>query len=156
MPSSSQDFNFWGVTFTQNSDHFYATLRTAGKNYLIEGHISARQAWIRHEGVECPALSPNNTRMAFKKRLEGTTVQWRLHVLDLGTWRERAVAETRSVDDQVEWLDDRHIMYALPESVTTASAKTHVWVVEADGSGTPHLLAEQAYSPVVIHTKGGV
>jgi hypothetical protein len=156
VPFRRPDFNFWGVTFTPHSERFYATLRTAGKTYLIEGHVSTRQAWIQREGVECPSLSPDSTRLAFKKRLPGSSAQWRLHVLDLGAGTETALAETRSVDDQVAWLDNHHIMYALPASVTLASPRTHVWMVAADGTGTPQLLTEQAYSPVVVHRQDGL
>ncbi len=39
------DVNYWGVTFDpSNSDHFYATLATGGKTYLIEGTVSGRTA----------------------------------------------------------------------------------------------------------------
>ncbi len=149
-PFRRPDFNFWGVTFTRNSDRFYATLRTAGMPHLIEGSISERQAQLLREGVECPALSPDNTRIAFKKRVGGAFPKWRLHVLEIGTGKETALAETRSADDQVEWFDDHQIMYALPEGTTRTSAVTNVWLTPADGSGAPRLLVEGAYSPVVI------
>ena len=36
-----------------------------------------------------------------------------LAVLDLATLQEMLLSESRSVDDQVQWLDDRHILYSL-------------------------------------------
>ena len=63
------DVNFWGVTFAPgDSDTFYATLATGGKTYLIEGSVRGAHARvILHENVECPSLSPDGTRIAYKK-----------------------------------------------------------------------------------------
>ena len=151
-PIREVDFNLWGVTFARDSRRFYATLRTGGKTFLLEGDLPARQARILRENVECPSLSPDNTRLAFKKREGGglRPVTWRLSVLELRTLEDRPLAETRSVDDQVEWLDDRHVLYSLPETIE-ATAATDTWVVPADGSGQPRLFMPKAYSPVVVH-----
>ncbi|HET9667579.1 MAG TPA: hypothetical protein VFP09_12510, partial [Desertimonas sp.] len=99
-----------------------------------------RQARVIAENVECPSLSPDETRIAFKRR-EGNS--WRLHVLDLRTKRETALAETRSVDDQVEWLDDERILYGLIDDI---------WVVSADGSGEPSVYIPDALSPAVVRS----
>ena len=136
----SPDFNFWGVTFAADSDRFYATLASRGTTYLVVGSVSGRTARVLREGVECPSLSPDGTRIAFKKRI-GASSRWRLHVLDVATLRDRPLAETRSVDDQAEWLDDGHVLYGLESSV---------WVVSADGSGAPRRLLESADSPAVV------
>jgi len=61
------DFNFWGVTFAQDSNRFYATLATGGTPYLIEGDIAARTARVLYKHVECPSLSPENPHLAFKR-----------------------------------------------------------------------------------------
>jgi hypothetical protein len=61
------EFNFWGVTFAQDSNHFYATLRHGDKTYLVQGDVTARKLTVLHENVECPSLSPDGTRIAFKK-----------------------------------------------------------------------------------------
>ena len=136
----SPDFNFWGVTFAKNSDRFYATLASRGRTYLVEGSVSGRTARVLGEDVECPSLSPDETRIAFKKRI-GDTARWRLHTLDLGTMHHTALAETRSVDDQAEWLDDKTVLYGRDEAV---------WAVPADGSGTPRRLLGFADSPAVV------
>jgi hypothetical protein len=145
------DVNVWGVTFAADSNRFYATLGSGGRTYLIEGHLAAREAWVRREGIECPSLSPDNTRLAFKKRVDGVwgPVIWRLSVLDLGTLDEWALAETRSVDDQAEWLDDRQILYSLSDR-TSGTAETTIWVVAADGGGAPRRFVPKADSPVVV------
>jgi hypothetical protein len=151
-PFQAVDFNFWGATFTRDGNRFYATLGTGGKTYLVEGDVDARTARVVYEGVECPSLSPDNTRLAFKKRQtnEGR-VTWRLTLLDLATMTETPLGETRSVDDQVEWLDDEQIAYALAEDGGPArTTATSIWGLPVDGSAPPRVLVPQAYSPAVV------
>ena len=106
-PFRAIDFNFWGVTFAADGDRFYATLGTAGTTYLVEGRVSTRRADVVVEGVECPSLSPDQSRIVFKKRLPlAAGLGWRLHVMDLRSRAVTPLAELRSVDDQAEWLDD--------------------------------------------------
>jgi hypothetical protein len=151
QPFRAIDFNYWGVTFAAGGHRFYASLGTGGMVYLVEGDIARKRVRILRDGVECPSLSPDNTRVAFKKRIvTAGRVTWRLHVLDLATLRETALAETRSVDDQVEWLDDRRILYALPDDVGPSPAVTHVWVVPAHGGGRPEVFLTEASSPTVL------
>jgi hypothetical protein len=135
------DFNFWGVTFARDSNRFYATLATAGTTYLIAGDLRARRARVLRENVECPSLSPDDTRIAYKKRITFSGSTWRLHVLDLRTMRDTALAETESVDDQVEWLGGNRILYGLASDV---------WQVPADGTGKPRLYLRDANSPAIV------
>lgn len=136
----SLDFNFWGVTFAAEGV-FYATLETRGRTYLVRGDVARRRVDVVHEGVECPSLSPDGKRIAFKKRTgEGS---WRLSVLDLARLVETPLAETRSVDDQPEWLNDDEVLYGLDSAV---------WVVPADGDGEPRVLIPNALSPAVPRT----
>ena len=140
----SADFNFWGVTFARDSDRFYATLGTGNRTYLVEGSVRGRRMETRRENVECPSLSPDGTRLAFKKRVNtGVRPAWRFHVLELATMTETPLAEVRSLDDQVEWLDDRQILYG---------DGRHVWSVPADGSGQPTKFLSQAASPTALAT----
>jgi hypothetical protein len=144
----SVDFNFWGVTFARDRERFYATLGTGGKTYLIEGNISARTARIVAENVECPSLSPDNTRLVFKQRTSGDTRNWRLAVLDLTSMSVAQVpGESRNIDDQVEWLDDNHILYGAQQESTIA---TDIWVASLAGSEQPRLFVRQALSPAVV------
>jgi len=151
----AKDSNFWGVTFAQDENRFYATLWTAGNTYLAAGDLEKHTAQVVHDNVECPALSPDNTRIAFKKRrvgglLEGWQITWHLTVLDLKTGTETPLGENRSVDDQVEWLDNDHILYALSESEQGSSASTDVWVLPATANGKPELLLKGGFSPAVV------
>ena len=145
QPFKSIDFNFWGVTFKADG-HFYATLLTGGRTYLVEGGIAAREMRVLRANVECPSLSPDGTRLAFKKRIRGGGILptvWRFHMLDLATMTETPLAERRSVDDQVEWLDDHHVLYEITPDV---------WTVPADGSGEPRRFLRSARAPAVIRT----
>ncbi len=138
---TAADRNFWGVTFADDSDRFYATMATGGKTYLIQGSVGERTAHTIHENVECPSLSPDGTRIAYKKRTGSGDDLWHLTVLDLDTMREMPLAETRSVDDQVEWLDDERVLYGVDGDV---------WIVPADGSGKPRRFVSDASSPAVV------
>lgn len=147
------DFNFWGVTFAGDGNRFYATLGAGDERYLVTGDAARREMRVLRANVECPSLSPDNRRLVYKKRLSGFgPVRWRLHALDLETMDETPLAETRSVDDQVEWLDDHRVLYALPEE--QPSAATNVWVAPADGSADPQLLIRGAASPTVARPAG--
>ncbi len=146
QPFEAKDFNFWGVTFAPDNDRFFCTLSSNRKHYLIEGSVKARSARVIHENVECPSLSPDATRVAYKKRLPGDRVIWQLHVLDVKTQAETAIAERRSVDDQLEWLDNERVLYSLPHSETPGPS-TDVWVAPANGQGKPQRFLENAYSP---------
>ncbi|KJE21898.1 WD40-like beta propeller repeat protein [Frankia torreyi] len=142
----SPDTNFWGVTFADDT-HFYATLATGGQTYLVRGDVTARTVTTLRSNVECPSLSPDGTRLAFKKRVAGLPADapWRLTVLDLRTMRETALAERRNVDDQALWLDGRTLAYALP-----GDYGSDLWTVPADGGGSPRRLTTAALAPAVV------
>jgi hypothetical protein len=142
------DFNFWGVTFAPDGNVFYAALRTGGLTFLVRGDLALRKLTVVRENVECPALSPDNRLLAYKKRVGPSPDSWRLHVLDLQTNVERIIAaETRYIDDQVEWLDDRHVLYDIPRRPTTIS---DVWVAPIDGAEPARIFLPQAASPIVV------
>lgn len=140
QPFDAVDFNFWGVTFSDDSDRFYATLGTGGDHYLVEGSIRDRTLRVLRDGVECPSLSPDGNRVAYKSRI-GDQNRWHLRVLDLATLDDHGVAEARSIDDQVEWLDEGNLVYSDGKDVFT---------VPADGRGEARLLVEDATSPVSL------
>jgi hypothetical protein len=141
------DFNFWGVTFTHDNDRFFATLSSGGAFYLVEGSAGNRQARVVSTGVECPSLSPDNTRIAFKKRVpRGAGWEWELWVLDLATMSQTPVAgETRSIDDQVEWLDDSHITYEFP-----STDGNNIWRVATAETSSAEKFVTEAWSPAVV------
>jgi hypothetical protein len=142
------DFNFWGVTFARDSNIFYASLRTQGMTYLVRGDLGLRKMTVLRQNVECPALSPNNRLIAFKSSLGPNVGGWRFRVLDLATMAERDIAaETRSIDDQVEWLDDTHVLYGVRRP---SSAIADVWVAPIEGTEPARVFLPQAESPIVV------
>jgi hypothetical protein len=145
------DRNFWGVTFAD--DHtFYATAASGGNTWLVRGDIDRKTMTAIHRTAECPSVSPDHTRVAFKVRYGSPTAgTWHLAVLDLATGQQTMLAETRSVDDQVEWLDNSHVLYALPRPGAQATV-SDVWVLPADGTGSPRVFIPQASSPAVVRT----
>ncbi len=152
-PFRAADLNVWGVTFDGDSGRFYATVATGRDTFLAAGDVGARTLRVLRAGVECPSLSPDRRRIAYKRRLPDD--RWRIHVLELDGMRDRALAgETRSIDDQMEWLDDRTILYAHHEQSfggPGAEAEAiNVWQLEVDGAAPARLLARGAWSPAVV------
>jgi len=138
------DFNFWGMTFAADGDRFYATLATGGVKYLVEGSVDRREARVVRTGVECPSLSPDNTRIAYKAMT--ARGEWELHILDVGTGNDIALTkETRSVDDQVDWLDNDHVLYSM---ISTNGAD--IWSLRVNNQEAPKMLMAAASSPAIV------
>jgi hypothetical protein len=141
---TARDRNFWGITFDRDGRTFYATVAYGGGTHLVRGDVRTRRARIIHDNVECPSLSPDGTRIGYKKLVSagsGSPKIWRFTVLDLATMRETQLAEPAPRDDQLEWLDDDHVLYANGEEI---------WTVPADGSGAPKRYLAAADSPAVV------
>lgn len=146
--NNARDKNLWGVTFADD-DRFYATAASGNKTWLVEGSLSAKKVTALREDVECPSLSPDGTRVAFKKHGDLPSGKWRLAVYDLRSGKETLLAEERSVDDQAVWLDDKTVLYGLPRDGAD-TATSDVWSVPADGTGAAKLLIHDAWSPAVV------
>jgi hypothetical protein len=130
---------FSSVTFAKGSDRFFATLRAAGRSYLVEGSIARRTMRVLRDGIEAPSLSPDGRRLACKAQVGED--RWRLAVLDLATMRLRPLTEHRQIEEQVEWLNDDALVY---------SDGFDVYTVAAEGSGSPRLVLRNATSPVAL------
>jgi WD40-like Beta Propeller Repeat len=140
---SARDRNFWGITFADDGRTFYATVAYGGETHLVRGDVPTRRARIIHDNVECPSLSPDGKRIGYKKLVSagaGSPKIWHFTVLDLETMRETPLAEPAPRDDQLEWLDDDHVLYANGEEI---------WTVPADGSGAPERYLAAADSPAI-------
>jgi WD40-like Beta Propeller Repeat len=151
----AKDVNVWGVSFASNANTFYATVQTAGQRWLVQGDVRAKRLTFVAADVECPSLSPDGTRVAFKRRvpdpsgLMASSVKWQLHVRELATGAETALPqESRNVDDQVEWADNASVLYALPDEASSSS--TNVWALAVDGRSAPRLFTPLALSPAVL------
>ncbi len=143
------DRNIWGVTFVDDRS-FYATVATRGTTYLARGDLVERTLTTVARDVECPSLSPDGSRIAFKQAGEPEgRPGWTPAVLDLATGERTVLAgETHNVDDQLEWLDDDTVLYGMPRS--DQAGVTDVWALDTDADAEPRLLIEQAWSPAVV------
>jgi hypothetical protein len=144
------DRNIWGVTFVPGRpDVFYATASSQGKIWLVQGSMAGRTLTVIRSGVECPSISPDGTRLAYKKSDTGTLTGHRsIAVLDLSSGVESVLAEQQSIDDQIEWLDDSTLLYGLPRD--GSELDSDIWSIKTDPSGRPALFIEHAWSPSVV------
>ena len=140
------DRNYWGVTFLDD-DTFYLTVAFDGRPWLARGSLSTHTVTTVHADAECPSLSPDGRRVAYKKLQPSGG--WRIAVLDLAGGPERLLTETHSVDDQVQWLDDDTVLYGLPLT-GERGGESDLWELPADGAGPPRLLVPQAWSASVV------
>jgi len=145
---TASDRNIWGVTFADD-DNFFATAASGGKTWLVKGSLSGQTLTALREDAECPSISPDHTRVAFKTRNGHPTGQWQIAVYDLAGGKQTITSEKQSVDDQVEWLDNDHVLFGLPRTGTGPSA-SDIWMVNADGSGSPQIFIHDAWSPAVV------
>ena len=68
---------------------------------LVDGDLAGRKVNILRDGVECPDVSPDGTRIAFKQKTSDGGADlptWQPAVLDLATLHDHPLAETRTVD----------------------------------------------------------
>ena len=146
-PYQAADVNYWGVSFADDDNTFYATLATGGERYLVRGDFKATSIETLATNVECPSISPDGTRLAFKQAIDNDPLRgWRISVLELSTMKVTNLSEARSIDDQPAWLDDQTVAYTF----RAADGVPSVWSVPADGTGTPTKLAENAESPAPL------
>lgn len=146
------DRNFWGVTFKSDPGDFMCTMQTGGERYLVSGSRWTSAGFVIGENVECPSISPDETRIAFKKRSQrdGRT-HWTPAVFELASSTERVLeVETRSIDDQCEWLDERTILYAARDAGPPSTLRPDVWALDVAGGTAPRLFLRGAMSPCVV------
>ena len=143
-----RDRNFWGVTFAEDGGTFYATAATGGRTWLVRGDLRKQTLTSVRRNAECPSLSPDGSRIAYKKRLPGPGGAWAIAVLDLAPGRETVLPETRGLDDQVEWLDDEVLLYALPRA--EGAGTSDIWAIRVRPGAQPTLFIPQAVSPAVV------
>lgn len=146
------DFNFWGVTFFQDSNRFYATLGTGGKRFLVEGDIARRHMRVVRDDVECPSLSPDERRIVFKRAIPDAS-GWRLWVLDLASGEEWPVTPgSRQIDDQAEWLDNDRVLYGVQFASGIPEHALSIWVSDvSQASGfDERVFVRSALSPSVV------
>lgn len=150
VPYTSQtQLNYWGVTFDpRDADRFYVTVSIRGRPHLALGSVARATAHTVRADVECPSLSPDGTRIAFKKR-RADRRGWSPAVLDLATGKETVFAAARNLDDQIEWLDNDTLVYEATQT-RMGGAKTDLVVRNARDPAAPERLwLADAASPAV-------
>ncbi|MFI9817468.1 TolB family protein [Saccharothrix variisporea] len=143
---TAQDANYWGLTVGADDRTFYATLASGGFTWLVKGDLTTRRVTSLRRDAECPSLSPDGTKVAYKKRI-GRLGPWDLAVLDLKTGEERRLPGTAGVDDQATWLSNDRLAFAAVPKDTKLSA---IHTVPADGSSPATLVIKDATSPSPI------
>jgi len=151
-PLRAVDRNVWGVTFA-GGDRFYATVASGDRTWLVEGDLAARTLTSVQAGAECPSVSPDGRRVAYKVVRGGTgtvstPVHWDIAVLDLASGEETVIGLDRGIDDQLEWLDDEHLLYGLPR--LGAPGDADVYRIAAAADAEPEVFIEHAWSPSVV------
>jgi hypothetical protein len=140
LPAPAGPIDFGGLSFERDGDRFFGSISTATERYLVAGSIDDRRMTTLRGGVAAESLSPDGRRLLVKKlRPHGF---WQLAVIDLQTWSEHDLRQgPRSVDDQVEWLDNEHVMYHDADE-----AGTSLWMLPIDGVDGPRVFVKDAYS----------
>lgn len=146
---TAADRNVWGVTFADDGNTFYATAASNFQTWLVRGDLAARTLTAIRDTAECPSLSPDGERIAYKKEIsDGAATQWSIAVLDLASGTETMLPVNGNVDDQVLWLDDDTLLYGLAREDMVGDSD--IWSVSADGTAEPALFLAHAWSPSIV------
>jgi hypothetical protein len=145
---TTQDRNYWGVTFIGNGPTFYATLGTGGHRYLLRGDITTRTMTVLGPEGACPSVAPDARTVVFKQA-DPVSRADHFVAMSVATGVTTRLPEGRSVDDQVNWLDDATVVYGVAGGVMS-STDFDVWAAPASGTGVARLLVPHASSPSVV------
>lgn len=139
-------FNVWGVSFEPNAaGRFVATVGAGGAVFLAQGDLAAKTLVLLRKEMECPSYSPDGKRIAFKRRKPDGG--WLPAIYEPASGREWVMQETRSIDDQILWLDNDTIAYELARPGQPDGGETDVVVRPATGTGPSALLRAGGGSP---------
>jgi hypothetical protein len=150
-PFTASDRNIWGVTFVDDDTIFVtAASHAAGKTWLMTGSIASQTLTSVVDNAECPSVSPDKTKVAYKKVVDTVNGQpvWAVAVRDIHSGSETLIPSTKGLDDQVEWLDDSTLLYGLPR--TGQAGTTDVYSVGTTADAQPSLFISGAWSPSVV------
>lgn len=115
------DGNWWGVTFAPAEPGMaFATYGSGGNAEILRVDAESGTAELFLPDGSCPSVSPDGRWLVYKRPVPGATAPRSLVLHDLLTGAERALAEDRFVDDQVEWLDNDTVLYAVARENTSA------------------------------------
>lgn len=142
------DPQFWGISFVDENE-VYITGFYGEEPEIMHGYLEDMTleptGWVG----SCPSVSPDGKTLVFKEMLPNGDFE--LVAVDVETQTKWKLGETRSVDDQVEWLDNDTILYALhPEGGDTAlQPEFDIWMIDIAEGSEPELFLPNADSPAV-------
>lgn len=139
------DRNYWGISWGENGD-FWVTAGSDAAVELLTGRADTRELFTTGIAGSCPSLSPDGETLVYKRtRPDGG---FDLVARTLRTGAERMLDESHSVDDQVEWLDNDTILYALHQGDPTVSQpEFDIWALDVTPGAAPVLFLPNANSP---------
>ena len=140
-PVEHSELDIWGVTFKADADGFFASIRLDGNVFLAEGSIRAATLKVAESSISAPSLSPDGRLLAYSRLVSSVGPTWRFHVLNLESRDDVELAERKSIDDQITWLDEDDLLYGLGADI---------WTVRSDGTGSPQPFLFGGLSPSVV------
>jgi len=139
-------FNVWGVSFDPNAPgRFVATVGAGGAVFLAQGDLAAKTLVLLRKEMECPSFSPDGKRIAFKRRKPDGG--WLPAIYEPASGREWVMQESRSIDDQILWLDNATIAYELARPGQPEGGATDVVLRAAAGNSASTVLRAGGGSP---------
>ncbi len=145
----NQNPQYWGITFASDEDEIYVTGFFGAKPEVMRGTLNNMTieptGWVG----SCPSLSPDGKTLVFKELTADNTYD--LIAVDLETNTKHKLGETRTVDDQVEWLDNDTILYARYQEGgdTAVQPELDIWMLDIAEGSVPELFLPNADSPAV-------
>lgn len=147
QPFTSNDINYWGLTVGSDDRTFYATMASGENTWLVRGDFVTKKVTSLRKDAECPSLSPDGTKVAYKKRI-GAFGPWELAVYDLATRVEKRLPGTGGIDDQATWLGNDKLAYA---ALLRDQKLPSISVVPVDGSAPAQMIIPDATSPAPVN-----
>lgn len=145
---------YWGVSFV-DEDQFWVTGFFGEEPEVLEGSVSRGVLTPSGLAGSCPSVSPDGSTLVFK-RLQDDGEGFDLVAANLDSGTTWLLGESRSVDDQVEWLDDDTILYALHTNsveeggAAVAQPQFDIWSLDIAEGSEPQLFLPAADSPAAI------
>jgi hypothetical protein len=143
------DGNWWGVSFEPGATSALLTYGTGPSIEIMRADLTT--ATVAPLGIEggCPSVSPSGRYVVVKRPDPRIDAPLALILHDLETGEEQLLNEARFVDDQVEWLDDDTILYALPRDNELIQPVFDIWALDIGADATATMVVPYADSPAV-------
>jgi hypothetical protein len=122
----------------------------------VKGDVATRTMEVVGPHGACPSVSPSGDSVVYKEQdPESRNYHFVTAGLEAGDPAPAATVpldEGRAVDDQVAWLDEATVLYAIGKGVAT-SRDFDIWSAPVAG-GAATLLVPDAASPSVVIPRG--